>query len=121
MNMDDDARLYVKTVLDLYLSLPETPTRVNRRDRGLALQLFQRSVPLPTIEAAFLLASARRLCRPTDAPPLGSIRSLHYFLPVIEEITRQPPLPAGYLHYLRSKLATCRPQQSSTINHPFQL
>lgn len=118
--MDNDSPLYVKTVLDLYLALPETPIRVSRFDRSLALQLFQRGVPRSTIEAAFLLASARRLCRPVDAPPLGPIRSLHYFLPIIEEIIHQP-LPAGYLDYLRHKLATYRPQQPSTTNPRSQL
>ena len=103
--MNNDARLYVKTVLDLYLALPETPTRVSRFDRSLALQLFKRAVPHSTIEAAFLLASARRLCRPIEAPPLGPIRSLHYFVPVIEELIHEP-LPAGYVHYLRHKLET---------------
>lgn len=113
--MDSDAGLYVETVLDLYLALPETPARVSRLDRTLALRLFQREVPSSTIEAAFLLASARRLCRPADAPPLGPIRSLHYFLPVIEELTHQP-LPSGYLHYLRQKLAVCRPRKPLTTN-----
>lgn len=113
--MDNDAHLYVKTVLDLYLALPETPTRVSRFDRRLALELFQRRVPRSTVEAAFLLASARRLCRPADAPPLGQIRSLHYFLPVIEEITHQP-LPSGYVQYLRHKLATIRSSKPSALN-----
>jgi hypothetical protein len=113
--MDNDAQIYVQTVLDLYLALPDTPTRVSRFDRSLALQLFQRAVPRSTIEDAFLLASARRLCRPVDAPPLGPIRSLHYFLPVIEEIIHQP-LPAGYVHYLRHKLATWRTQQLLTTD-----
>ena len=113
--MDNDARLYVKTVLDLYLALPETPTRVSRFDRSLALQLFQRAVPRSTIDTAFLLASARRLCRPPDAPSLGPIRSLHYFLPVIEEIIHHP-LPDGYVQYLRHKLATWRLPKPSTTN-----
>ena len=38
------------------------------------------------IENAFVLAAARRLMRPTDALPLGTIRSLAYVLPVIEEV-----------------------------------
>ena len=118
--MDNDARIYVQTVLDLYLALPQTPTRVSRFDRSLALQLFHRGVPRSTIEAAFLLASARRLCRPADAPPLGPIRSLHYFVPVIEEITHQPP-PAGYVHYLRHKLAAWRTQQPSTTHPRFKV
>ncbi len=113
--MNNHSRLYVKTVLDLYMALPETPTRVSRFDRSLALQLFQRAVPSSTIEAAFLLASARRLCRPVDAPALGPIRSLHYFVPVIEELIHQP-LPADYVHYLRLKLATWRLQQPLTTD-----
>src|SRR5262249_30526842 len=31
-------------------------------------------------------AATRRLMRSADAPPLGTIRSLAYFLPVIEEV-----------------------------------
>lgn len=111
MDMDCDARLFVKTVLDLYLSLPETPSRVSRSDRSLALELFNRSMSISTIDAAFLLASARRLCRPPDARPLGPIRSLHYFLPVIDELILNP-LPNDYIRYLRHKLATLKPSIS---------
>jgi hypothetical protein len=107
--MDNDAQHYVQTLLDLYLALPETPTRVSRFDRRLALELFQRAVPHSTVEAAFLLASARRIYRPPDAPALGPIRSLHYFLPVIEEISHRP-LPNDYIRYLRLKLATHQPR-----------
>jgi hypothetical protein len=42
------------------------------------------------IENAFVLAATRRLMRPADAPPLGTIRSLAYFLPVTEEISERP-------------------------------
>ncbi len=118
--MDNDARIYVQTVLDLYLALPETPTRASRFDRSLALQLCQRGVPRSTIEDAFLLASARRLCRPVDAPPLGPIRSLHYFVPVIAEIIHQP-LPHDYVHYLRHKLAAWRTQNPSTTDPRFKV
>lgn len=115
MIMDDNPSSFVKSVLDSYLALPETPTRLNRRDRALALELFQRGIPRSTIEAALLLASARRLYRPADATPLGPIRSLHYFLPVIEEVLAQP-LPGDYLAYLRHKLATYRLKNASANN-----
>ena len=49
------------------------------------------SIPLTTVETAFLLASLRRAARRPDAIPLGPIRSLHYFLPVIEELLRTRP------------------------------
>jgi hypothetical protein len=111
--MDTEAAAYVKKLLDLYLALPETPLRVSRHDRALALRLFQQGVPASNVEAAFLLASARRLCRPNDAPPLGAIRSLHYFLPVIEEVSALS-LPHDYLRYLRHKIAILRPQNHQT-------
>jgi hypothetical protein len=64
------------------------------------------------VEAAFLLASLRRAARRPAAIPLGPIRSLHYFLPVIEELLRTP-LHHGdaYLAHLRSKVAL-RPANS---------
>lgn len=102
--METDCLQYRETVLALYRKLPDTPNRHSRYDRRLALQLCQRNVPLPVIESAFLLATARRLLRDPSYPPLNPIRSLHYFLPVIEELLDQPPPPA-YIQYLRHKLA----------------
>jgi hypothetical protein len=96
---------YVEQLLDLYLSLPETPARTSRADRRLAYQLQQQQTPLPIIEAAFLLASARRLFRDPALPPLGAIRSLHYFLPVLEEVSANGLAPE-YVQYLRGKLAS---------------
>jgi DNA replication protein DnaC len=59
---------------------------VRRPDRVLAAQLYQRGVSVSVIENALVLAATRRLIRPTNAPPLGTVRSLAYFLPVIEEV-----------------------------------
>jgi hypothetical protein len=50
-----------------------------------------------------VLAAARPLMRPTDASPLGSIRSLAYFLPVIEEVLALH-VSQEYFDYLRHKL-----------------
>jgi hypothetical protein len=66
----------------------------------LAAELERRGVSLEVVEIALRLAAARRLARPPDAEPLAPVRSLHYFLPVIEELPPGPP-PAGYLDYLR--------------------
>jgi len=49
------------------------------------------------------LTHARRTLRSSDAPPLPQVRSLYYFLPVIEELL-QRPLPAHYIDYIRDKL-----------------
>ncbi len=59
---------------------------------------------LTIVESALLLGSLRRLTRPADLPPLQPVRSLAYFLPLIDELLAQP-LPDGYLDYLRQKLA----------------
>ncbi len=52
----------------------------------------------------WVLAAARRLIRRADAPPLGMVRSLAYFLPVIEEVL-ESRVSSDYFDYLRQKLA----------------
>lgn len=95
---------YLKRLLDLYCGLPHAAARrPSRYDRQLAEQLFDRGLELPTIEAAFLLAMARRTRRDPQAPTLPAIRSLAYFLPIIEEVLQQMPDP-GYLDYLRAQV-----------------
>ena len=94
---------FVAQVLTLYLDLPDTPLRPSPADQSLARKLFVETVPLPLIESALLLGTLRRLSRAPGLPPLSKIRSLAYFLPVIEELKLQP-LPTGYLYYLRLKL-----------------
>ena len=76
---------YVRQVLEAYRKTPGTMGTVRRADRLLAAQLYQRGLSLQVIENALVLAATRRLIRPAAAPPLGTIRSLAYFLPVMEE------------------------------------
>jgi hypothetical protein len=94
---------YVRQVLGAYHKTPGTMGTVRRADRMLAAQLYQRGVSVSVIENAFVLAAARRLMRPADAPPLSTIRSLAYFLPVIEEVLGLRVGP-DYFQYLRHKL-----------------
>ena len=94
---------YIRQVLEAYRKTPGTMGVVRRPDRMLAAQLCQRGVSLTIIENALLLATARRVMRPADAPPLGPIRSLAYFLPVIDEVLGLSVSPA-YFQHLRQKL-----------------
>jgi hypothetical protein len=98
-----DPREYVRRLLETYRATPGTAGVVRRPDRMLAAQLHQRAVPLEAVENAFVLATARRMIRPADAAPLGTIRSLAYFLPVIEEVLSMRVRP-DYFRYLRHKL-----------------
>ena len=102
--MKHNDRLYVDKLLELYLALPDTPSRTSRYDRQLAYKLYQQDVSLDIVEAALLLGSARRIFRDPSYPPLGPIRSLHYFLPLIQEVIATH-LPKDYVQYLRHKLA----------------
>jgi len=94
---------YVQRVLSAYRSTPGTTGAIRRPDRLLAAQLYARRVPLMVIENALVLAAARRLMRPIESPPLNTIRSLAYFLPVIEEVSSQRVNP-DYFRYLRQKI-----------------
>jgi hypothetical protein len=94
---------YIRQVLAAYRKTPSTMGTTRRADRMLAATLYQRGVAVSAIENALVLAAARRLMRPADAPPLGTIRSLAYFLPVIEEVLDMRVSPE-YFHHVRRKL-----------------
>jgi len=98
-----EQREYVRRVLETYRATPGTTGAVRRPDRLFAAQLHERGVPLETVGNALTLAALRRLARAADAPPLGTIRSLAYFSPVIEEVLK---LKVGqdYFQHLRYKL-----------------
>ena len=99
---------YIRRVLEAYRKTPGTMGTIRRPDRVLAAQLYQRGISVSAIENAFVLAATRRLMRPADALPLGTIRSLAYFLPVIEEVLELRVSP-DYFHYLRYQLERMAP------------
>jgi hypothetical protein len=103
-----DPRRYVATVIEGYVQLPHTPNRPRKNDRILAKQLFNQKTPLDIVRAAFILASSRRTFRPKNASPLEPIRSLAYFLPVVEELQRTPP-DRLYIQLLKQRLDTSFP------------
>jgi hypothetical protein len=98
---------YVRQVLEAYRSTPGTTGNLRRPDRLLAVELYQRGIPLNKVENALVLAAVRRLIRPSDAPPLTTVRSLAYFLPVIEEVLEME-VGEDYFHYARQKLQRLR-------------
>ena len=98
---------YVRRVLEAYRNTPGACGNLRRPDRILAVQLYQRGVPLHKVENALVLAAVRRLIRPADAPPLTTVRSLAYFMPVIEEVLEME-VGEEYFQYARQKLQRLR-------------
>ena len=101
---------YVRRVLDAYRATPGTCGAIRKPDRAFALRLFARGVPLAVVENALVLACARRLVRPADAVPLGVVRSLAYFAPVIDEVLGLGADDA-YFQHLRARLSRLRGQR----------
>jgi hypothetical protein len=97
----DHERVYLEAVLGAYCSLPGAPQHPSRQDRHLARELCRRGVPLRVVRAALILATARRTLR--SGPALPQVRTLHYFLPVIDEVLKQP-LDSDYFAYLAAKI-----------------
>ena len=69
----------------------------------MAAALHDLAIPLKTVENALVLAAARRLLRPADAPPLATVRSLAYFQPVIDEV-QELKVSDDYFQHLRRRL-----------------
>ena len=104
---------YVRKLLEAYRTTPGTTGSIRWPDRVLAAQLHQRGVPLLAVENALVLAVSRRLMHNPELAPLGTIRSLAYFVPVIEEVL-EGTVGQDYFNYLRSRLAPHFPIMGKT-------
>lgn len=100
---ENSLEFYLLSVLTFYINLPDTPATASPLDEAWARLFHQRGIPLAVIEAALLLGSLRRCARLPDAPPLAGIRSLAYFQPIIEELSRTP-VSESYRAALRLKM-----------------
>lgn len=114
--LKDTPEFYVLSVLTLYLELPDTPASASPRDEAWARLFHQRGIPLAVMEAALLLGSLRRRARSPDAPPLAGIRSLAYFQPIVEELSRTP-VSESYRASLRLQMQRgCGPQPAPAVS-----
>lgn len=95
---------FVDAVLDTYVSLPDTPFRTRSDDRYLAITWYRQGIMLFQAKAAMWMATERRTFREPDAGPLEPIRSLRYFVPLIEEI-QHSAIDESYVGYLQQKLS----------------
>ena len=113
---------YVAALRAALDELPGPPLRFRATDRRLAIDLYSRRVPIEVVRAALYLATLRRLTRDVHRPQLAPVRSLYYYLPVVDELLRQPLDPA-WGRYLVSRLARLTSQAStgaSILSAPVQ-
>ena len=103
---------YIRKVLDAYRRTPGTIGAVRRSDRLLAAALYDRGVPISAVGNALVLAASRRIFRSPDAPVLQPVRSLHYVLPVIDEVLAVC-LSQDYYRYLQFKIDQALNQKQS--------
>lgn len=96
------ANEFVRAVLGIYISLPDTPQHARRDDRYLALKLYRQGIQLYQVEGGLLLATARRVFR-EEPTPLEPVRSLRYFVGAIEEVC-ESGVDESYTKYIRGKL-----------------
>jgi hypothetical protein len=108
---------YVAAVRLALRNLPEPRPGFRPTDRRLALDLHRKGVPIPILRAAIRLATLRRLTRDSGSPPLAPVRSLYYFLPVLDELLRTPPDPT-WLSYIDASLARLDPASAQTPAGP---
>lgn len=93
---------YTQAIGQLYVELPITPQRLRRGELDVARQLHSEGVRLLHIEAALLVATARRLLD-NGTQSTVPIRSLGDVVPLIEQ-ARRARVRQGYVDYLRKKL-----------------
>lgn len=104
---------YAHAVLDAYGRSQGTTGRVRSADRDLARYLYDRNVPLQLVQDALLLAAARRGRRRRSAP-LPPVMSLHYYLPVVQELLLHP-LDAASRRNLRNGLSQARKPDPTSL------
>jgi hypothetical protein len=94
---------FVESVIDTYVSLPQTPDDVGLADRNFASELCHQGYALYKVEAALLLGSVRRIfSNPHSFQPRMS--SLLEFASYIEEL-RDEDLEVDYVRYLHHLLS----------------
>ncbi len=95
--------LYVRCALACYQITPTTTGTLDHQDRLAAAQVYEENVSIELLQAALILAAARRSLPEDTEPQLTPIRSLRYFLPLIEEI-KATPIEPDYIRFLEQKL-----------------
>lgn len=94
---------FVERLRRLLLAHPIVRSGFGAADRRLAGELYRQSIPLVQVERALLLGLARKYTTWLNNDQTTAITSLHYFLPLIEEVG-QVGVSEVYWTYLEDRL-----------------
>ena len=83
--------LYVEAIGEMLLERPCIRCLYSASDRRLAARWFQQGVELEDIRQAILLGCGRKYAGWLNGAPGQPIGSLHYFSPVLQEVTTSQP------------------------------
>jgi hypothetical protein len=89
---------YVRTLIDAFIDLPDTPPSASPSDSAIAADLHRRGVPLDHALHAIRIAALRRAIADHTLP---KISSLAYFVRVLERL-RPDDLDADYREHVRA-------------------
>ncbi len=98
-----DQTRYIERVRQLFLSQACVQGTFSAADEKLAVELYQRPVPLERIERAYLLGCARKYVALLNHPRAALISSLHYFTALLRELEELKVSP-DYWSYLSHKV-----------------
>ncbi|MDA2935397.1 helix-turn-helix domain-containing protein, partial [Acidobacteria bacterium AH-259-D05] len=87
-SLRDEQALYLEAVEALFLSRPCVRSRFSSADRQLASEWFASGIDLALVEQAIVLGCGRKYVSWLNGLQGEPIGSLHYFLPVLEEISK---------------------------------
>ena len=103
LNGFGDQTRYIERVRQLFLSRACVQGTFRAADEKLAVELYQRHVPLERIERAYLLGCARKYIALLNHPGAALISSLHYFAELLRELEELKISP-DYWSYLSHKV-----------------
>ena len=98
-----DQSHYIEQVRRLLLSRACVQATFSAADEKLAVELYQRHLPLEWIERAYLLGCARKYVALLNHPRAALISSLHYFSALLGELEELKVSP-NYWSYLSHKV-----------------
>ena len=94
---------YIERIRQLFVSRACVQGTFSAADEKLAVELYQRHVPLERIERAYLLGCTRKYVALLNHPSVPLIFSLHYFSALLSEV-EELKVSADYWSYLSHKL-----------------